>query len=570
MVVRYLVQRFRRRRCCFGAKTCLLAIVSFSSLMFFFGPSLDYQFDIMNFITPSLPSFIETNTFQSVYRHMTECPSFNPGKVHIFSNMRSFCFGTANIPGQRLCNKIMPDYTQKLNNGFQWLQTNIRGTVYLIRPYFIASKISDDLYNKDMITISTQGSWNRLHYILPLVERWRGPIEVALLLNAPSQLETLRQYVDKHDLIKQYVNIHIVYRHGPSNSTTDCGHSLNDSETAILLASGIPFRTLLHITVKNNAYMYKCQTTCIGYGAPLSECHEDEVICGRDEKYGSLDIQAANLILALQNDAHIHPNCPMRNDHYPINLLRNVAQQHVRTRWIMVSDIDAIPNGCMSFFRKNLMITYQHVLDNLKPNQISCPGLYAFISPAIEIKQNLTIRYNQDKEYQTCEFIDKNQITDMMYRGKAGPMHMHFAPGYMPTQYINWLTKTTPYEVPYTLRFEPYYIALNPVPLFDESFVDRGGNFAQQVLEMYASGYRFFVIPNVFVVDTPHTNNGPKHALDNPKLSKSIWKKFYWLIRDKYGVYKLLQEDSRLNKTTKLRLQGIVDEYYKEIKKSKI
>jgi hypothetical protein len=37
------------------------------------------------------------------------------------------------------------------------------------------------------------------------------------------------------------------------------------------------------------------------------------------------------------------------------------------------------------------------------------------------------------------------------------------------------------YEVDYVIRFEPYYITRAPAPLFGWDFVDRGGNFAQQV-----------------------------------------------------------------------------------------
>ena len=60
------------------------------------------------------------------------------------------------------------------------------------------------------------------------------------------------------------------------------------------------------------------------------------------------------------------------------------------------------------------------------------------------------------------------------------------------------------YEVSFSNEFEPYYIAKMSIPLFNSSFVDRGGNFAQQTYEMAAGGYRFFVLPKVFLLDIPH------------------------------------------------------------------
>jgi hypothetical protein len=43
-----------------------------------------------------------------------------------------------------------------------------------------------------------------------------------------------------------------------------------------------------------------------------------------------------------------HRNVTRTDDHYPINMLRNVAQQHVSTTWLMALDIDVIPSSCMA------------------------------------------------------------------------------------------------------------------------------------------------------------------------------------------------------------------------------
>jgi hypothetical protein len=43
----------------------------------------------------------------------------------------------------------------------------------------------------DQITLTTQGSWNRLSYLEPMARRWQGPVEMALLLDTLGQLPEL-------------------------------------------------------------------------------------------------------------------------------------------------------------------------------------------------------------------------------------------------------------------------------------------------------------------------------------------------------------------------------------------
>ena len=60
-------------------------------------------------------------------------------------------------------------------------------------------------------------------------------------------------------------------------------------------------------------------------------------------------------------------------------------------------------------------------------------------------------------------------------------MHTYYPPAYVPTNHLEWLDSTDVTEIPYLTRFEPYYVARLPVPRFNESFINRGGNYAQQV-----------------------------------------------------------------------------------------
>ncbi|KNC69578.1 hypothetical protein SARC_17911, partial [Sphaeroforma arctica JP610] len=53
---------------------------------------------------------------------------------------------------------------------------------------------------------------------------------------------------------------------------------------------------------------------------------------------------------------------------------------------------------------------------------------------------------------------------------------------------------------------------------------------------MYTAGYRFFVIPDAFLVDIPHTEKGPAQTDDNHKLSNALWKSFYRFVPNRYGI----------------------------------
>ncbi|KNC74550.1 hypothetical protein SARC_12908, partial [Sphaeroforma arctica JP610] len=83
---------------------------------------------------------------------------------------------------------------------------------------------------------------------------------------------------------------------------------------------------------------------------------------------------------------------------------------------------------------------------------------------------------------QECATISKAKAVEAMYNKLASPMHSYFHAAYIPTNHVKWMKSGEDvfYEVPYTMRFEPYYIARAPIPMFNPGFVDRGGNFAQQ------------------------------------------------------------------------------------------
>jgi len=260
---------------------------------------------------------------------------------------------------------------------------------------------------------------------------------------------------------------------------------------------------------------------------------------------------------------------------YPINMLRNVAMQHVKTRWVFVLDIDLLPNACMSMY-----VGWVEVMEEVVPLQAGrsehqhgdassiasgCPGLLAFIPPALELtREDMSdLPVSPDEAFEQCEFLSKAQALECVYQGTLRPMHMYYPPAYIPTNYSRWISSNSWFEIPYSSRFEPYYIARSDVPLFNDSFVDRGRNFAQQVYHMWASGYRFYSIPSLFVIDIPHNS-----TMQAPFFANALqtWNEFKNFSSSFYGVEKLYSHGATLGN----RLQTEVDFFTNLVKAKKV
>eukprot|EP00123_Amoebidium_parasiticum_P015588 comp23048_c0_seq1/m.36890 comp23048_c0_seq1/g.36890 ORF comp23048_c0_seq1/g.36890 comp23048_c0_seq1/m.36890 type:complete len:580 (-) comp23048_c0_seq1:321-2060(-) len=197
---------------------------------------------------------------------------------------------------------------------------------------------------------------------------------------------------------------------------------------------------------------------------------------------------------------------------YPINMLRNMAQQPISLPWVFVLDVDVTPSAPMTtYVAHTLRAASSHGVNR------DCPGLEAYVPPAVEMgAERLAQMYQRA---QSSDTLSKDLLVEAFLEGKAKPMHLYFSPAYVPTNHYAWVLSDTVDPLPYVSRFEPYYVARTPLPLFNETFVNRGGNYAQQVLEMHVGGYRFWRLPELFVVDIPHQAPA-KEADSKPKAKK--------------------------------------------------
>ena len=225
----------------------------------------------------------------------------------------------------------------------------------------------------------------------------------------------------------------------------------------------------------------------------------DAVFAGSEEMRKHVDLHVAWRVNHAAEDADAF---------YPINMLRNMALQPISSGYAFVIDVDNIPNAKMSKYRA-WVERAELAVRNASEHQV-CPGLHAFVPPAVEMTaERLERMYRANEKAGAPPLtLSKSKLVEGFYDGTVLPMHMYFGPAYVPTNHFEWGSSPTVDRLNYLTRFEPYYIARVPVPLFNESFVNRGGNYAQQVYEMHAAGYEFYRMPKAFVVDIPHERAG--------------------------------------------------------------
>ena len=197
---------------------------------------------------------------------------------------------------------------------------------------------------------------------------------------------------------------------------------------------------------------------------------------------------------------------------FPINVLRNMAldgvkqraiQAQVRAPWILVVDADARITGNMREATRQLrsILAFgegpprHHGFDEQRT---------VFVVPAFSRAQGDPLV--------PLSVTNKHDLRDYLFRGEAEIMHATSFPiSYLGSMDLwRWTFATEPYHVRYTHRWEPYYIARmgGNFPYFDERFVDRGLNKAQQQFALFARDYRYVIMPDTFVVDTPMPVSG--------------------------------------------------------------
>ena len=200
---------------------------------------------------------------------------------------------------------------------------------------------------------------------------------------------------------------------------------------------------------------------------------------------------------------------------YPVNILRNVALNTVTTPYAFLNDGDFLPSyGLFSYLKS----ANKHLMNDAKKRVLVVPafdGQPGFVYP--RNKASLLNKLNNNSIRIFCAWC-------------AHQTHGQ-------TNFSFWAETSHPYKIEWAFHFEPYIVAKRDVIQYDERFVGYGWNKVSQITELKAQGYEFVVIPNGFVVHSPH-----KHSIDREVWKRKnfkfcinlLWKKFLQDLKRNY------------------------------------
>ena len=202
---------------------------------------------------------------------------------------------------------------------------------------------------------------------------------------------------------------------------------------------------------------------------------------------------------------------------YPVNHLRNIALNAVSTPYVFLNDGDFLPSfGLFSYLKK--------------ANKVLMTGSEkrALVIPAFNGEEGFT--YPKDKA----------DLQEMLQEGSVRMFCVWCAhQTHGPTNYSVWEKTSFPYRVEWAFHYEPYVVVRSDIVRYDERFVGYGWNKVSQLTEMKAQGYEFVVLPDDFIIHSPHRHSADREIWKRKNFKfciNTIWKKFIQELLQKYSV----------------------------------
>ena len=194
---------------------------------------------------------------------------------------------------------------------------------------------------------------------------------------------------------------------------------------------------------------------------------------------------------------------------YPVNQLRNVGIDAVRTSHMMILDVDFVPSWNLSGILQRYLEESEHK---------------ALVVPAFERKSSCTTDCMEQLEKDPF-FVPGNlpQLKDCLLAKDCIVFQSDINwEGHHSTRSDEWITSTElrRLECLDSLRYEPYVVLERcPAPFYDERFHGYGKNKIEYIQHLRLSGYEFAVVPEAFVVHVPHQESTVKEEWKDTKSS---------------------------------------------------
>jgi hypothetical protein len=352
---------------------------------------------------------------------------------------------------------------------------------------------SDDL-GKD-VTLITFGTFDRLTAVLETKRRWIGPMVVVLYVS------------DYND---------------PLFSTLDDGEHLSSKQVYEGLAD-FPVLDNLLILTYNASYRKDRNVLRMGYNAKYFNATQ-----------GKFD---SSLTLLSPEEA-LKQQLSLIVD-FPINSLRNVAQDFAQTRYVLALDLDFIPDvGAYNYLRSSVEPRENKVailLPHFETNRKVClnkSGEYDYPLDFESLRQQfksglarpcrISLRKWAEMGYGNWTEEDlQNSTCSLQYLLTETVAHT-FLQGVHLVNFPKWFELSSMREQKFfeishedllkekTLSFEPYFMVdkvANSTDLlarYNELFMNRRKDKASWTVHLKLSGYRFYVGVGHFIIHQDH------------------------------------------------------------------
>jgi len=172
---------------------------------------------------------------------------------------------------------------------------------------------------------------------------------------------------------------------------------------------------------------------------------------------------------------------------YPSNIMRNIAVEPVKTKYVFLCDVDFFP-------MPNIEDTMQRYI---RTGYVNDEKL--IVIPAFEIK---------DKE--VAHPKSKREVVELLDKEKTQLMDIdHFDGAHKWTNLSWWKQTNEPYLVQWREYFEPYVVMpKSKTPKYNPRFVGRIRDKITHLMEVSATGFKFHIVPDAYTVHMPHADRG--------------------------------------------------------------
>ena len=206
-----------------------------------------------------------------------------------------------------------------------------------------------------------------------------------------------------------------------------------------------------------------------------------------------------------------------QGDFYPVNYLRNVAIDAVKTPYIFLNDGDFIPMvGLFAYLRQ---ATRMFIDENPKT---------ALVVPAFQTS-SFKLNYPKSKR-QLISMIRSKSVSTFCPECTHKSHHA--------TNYKVWFKAISPYIINWVERYEPYVVVRTDVVRYDERFMGYGYNKLAHITVLKAQGYRFVALSDVFIIHLPHAPSIDREIWDHDSFKTcihSVWEDFLIEVKKQYG-----------------------------------